>query len=167
MCKCRNCNNASSVPEVLKCAISASWAESKGLAPFSIFYCNQKQHGDSRAQLTDLQKELEKYIGKLGSTVVDSKIQFSVNFKFRRVKKKKTANKKDSGLDEKSLPPAPTFDSETREKISGENLKIHPESSEHSIYLMQKLRIGNSKCLTFFNSGENAHLIDGDLAIRE
>ena len=69
----------------------ASLAESKGLAPFSIFFCKQKQHVDSRAQLTDLQKELEKYIGKLGSTVVDSKIQFSVNFMFRKRKKTKTA----------------------------------------------------------------------------
>ena len=32
---------------------------------------------------------------------------------------------------------------------------------------MQNLRIGNSDCLTFFNSGENAHLIDGQLARKE
>ena len=70
-----------------------------------------------------------------------------------RVKKKKISNKKDSGLDEESPPPAPTFDSETGEKIAGENLKVHSESSDASIYLIQKLRIGNSECLTFFNSG--------------
>ena len=89
VCKGRKCNYVSSVPEVLKWSICASWAESKGLAPFSIFFCKQKQHRDPRAQLTDLWKELEKYIGKLGSTVVDSKIQFSVNSMFRRMKKKK------------------------------------------------------------------------------
>ena len=38
-------------------------------------------------------------------------------------------------------------------------MKIHPESSEHSIYLMQKLRIVNSDCLNFFDSGANPHLI--------
>ena len=59
------------------------------------------------------------------------------------------------------------FDSETGVRISDENLEIPPESSEHSIYLMQKLRIGNSECLTFFDSGANAHLIDGDLAKKE
>ena len=95
ICKGRKCHHVSSVPEVLKCAICASWAESKGLALFSIFFCKQKQNGDSRAQLTDLQKELEKYIGKLGSTLVDSKIQFSVNFMFRKIKNKKAANWKD------------------------------------------------------------------------
>ena len=73
--------------------------ELKGLAPFSIFFCKQKQHGDSRAQLIDLRKELEKYIGKLGSTVVDSKIQYSVNFMFRKSKKKKSATSKSSNID--------------------------------------------------------------------
>ena len=99
ICKGRKCTYVSSVPEVLKCAICTSWAQSKGLAPFSIFFCKQKQHGDSRAQLIDLRKELEKYIGKLGSTVVDSKIQYSVNFMFRKSKKKKSATSKSSNID--------------------------------------------------------------------
>ena len=54
------------------------------------------------------------------------------------------------------------FDSET-----GKNLEIQTESSENSIYLMQNLRIGNSNCLTFFDSGAYAHLSDGTLAIKE
>ena len=52
-------------------------------------------------------------------------------------------------------------------KISDEKLKILPESSKHSIYLMQKLRIGNSECLTFFYFGANTHLIDRELAKKE
>ena len=98
---------------------------------------------------------------------MDSKIQFSINFMFRRGKKKRDGSKKDSSLDEGSLPPAPTFDSETGERIVVENLKIHLESSEASIYLMQKLRIGNSECLTFVDSGANAHLTDGGLVKKE
>ena len=35
---------------------------------------------DSRAPLADLKRELEKYIGKLGTAIVDSSIQFAVNF---------------------------------------------------------------------------------------
>ena len=41
------------------------------------------------------------------------------------------------------------------------------ESSENSIYLMQNLRIGNSDCLTFFDSGANAHLVNGQLEEKE
>ena len=33
--------------------------------------------------------------------------------------------------------------------------------------MMQNLRIGNSNCLTFFDSGLNAHLIDGELAEKD
>ena len=58
---------------------------SKGLALFSIFFCKQKQHGDSGAPLADLKKELENYIGKLGTTIVDSKIQVAVKFMFQNV----------------------------------------------------------------------------------
>ena len=32
---------------------------------------------------------------------------------------------------------------------------------------MQNLRVGDSNCLTFFDSGANAHLIDRQLAIQE
>ena len=85
----------------------------------------------------------------------------------KKNKNKKVANRRNSSLDASTLPPAPTFDSETGEKIPDENLEIHPESSEHSIYLMQNLRIGNSNCLTFFDSGANDHLIDGTLAEKE
>ena len=66
--------------------------------------------------MTDLRKEFQKYIGKLGSTVVDSKIQFSLNFIFRKKKMMKTKSKDYSRR----------FDSETGVKISDENLKIHP-----------------------------------------
>ena len=75
VCNARKCSNVSSVPEVLKCAICASCAESKGLAPFSIFFCKQKLPGDSRAQLSDIRKELEKYIGKLESPEISKKLQ--------------------------------------------------------------------------------------------
>ena len=83
ICKSRICANESIVPEILKCAICASWAESKGLVSFSIFFCKRKEHGDSRAPLVDLKRKLERYIGKLGTTIVDSSTQFAVNFMFQ------------------------------------------------------------------------------------
>ena len=135
----------------------------KGLALFSIFFCKQKQHGDSRAQLSDIRKELEKYIGKIESTIMDSKIQLSVNVIFRRNrknKKRRIARWRNSNLDVGILPPAPAYDSETGEKLPEENLEIQSESSEHFIFLMQQLRIGKSECLTFYDSGANTLLIE-------
>ena len=125
----------------------------------------ETSHGDSRAQLTDLWKELEKYIGNCGlKDTIFCKFIFK---KTRRNKKKRVANRRHSSLDLSALPPAPTFDSETGESIPEENLEIHPESLEHSIYLRQNLRIGKSNCLTFFDSGANTHLIDETLAGKE
>ena len=161
VCKGRRCLNTANVPEVLKCAVCAWWAESKGSSLFSIFFSKQKQHGDSRAQLS---KELEKYIGKLGSMVADSKIQFSVNYMFQKMKKTK---KTKSTQDEVFLLPALTFDSETGEVLKKDKLEIQSESSENSIYMIQNLRIGNSNRLTFFVSTANAHLIEGTLVKRE
>ena len=80
VCRGRKCDFIDSTPEILKCAICAAWAESKGLAPFSIFFYKNKNHSSSRASLSSLKAKLEKYIGKLGTTVVDTKIRFSINY---------------------------------------------------------------------------------------
>ena len=92
ICKSRKCENIKSIPEILKCAVCATWAEPRGLAPFSIFFCKNKLHSSSMTPLPDLKAELEKYLRKLGTTVVDSKIRFSVNFirKKRRSRAKKS-----------------------------------------------------------------------------
>ena len=63
--------------------------------------------------------------------------------------------------------PAPTIDSETGERVKCNKDQIIPEIKEHSFYLMQTLRIGNSECLTFFGPGANTHLVDGNIAERE
>ena len=65
------------------------------------------------------------------------------------------------------LPPAPTFDSKTGIQVLCQEENVCFEISESSIYLMQNLRIGNSDCLTFFDSGANAHLVNGQLEEKE
>ena len=59
------------------------------------------------------------------------------------------------------------IDSETGYRVTCEEEDICSESSESSIYLMQNLRVRYSNCLIFFDSGANAHLIDGELAEKE
>ena len=62
-CKARKCTNYTKVPIILKCTLCALWAEPKGLAPFSIFFCKRKEHGDSRASSSELKSALDKYLG--------------------------------------------------------------------------------------------------------
>ena len=140
---------------------------SKGLAPFSIFFCKVKPHGDSRAPLKNLKRELENYFGKLGTTLVDSKIQFSVNFMFKKARRVGQESSSEPVQRAGILPPAPTFDSKTGVQVSSLDKNVCSESSENFIYLMQNLRIGNNDCLTFFDSGVNSHLIDGQLVEKE
>ena len=65
------------------------------------------------------------------------------------------------------VPPAPTIDSETGLQVLCQEEKFCSKSSESFIYLMQNLRIGNSDCLTFFDSEANAHLSNSQLAEKE
>ena len=65
------------------------------------------------------------------------------------------------------FPPAPTLDSKTGVQVTCQDKNVCSESSENFIYLMQNLRIGNGNCLTFFDSGANAHLIDQQLVEKE
>ena len=99
---------------------------------------------------------------------MDSKIKFSVNFKYKSAKKVRSENcNEESHQDTIVLSPAPTIDSKTGAEISNSNWNIYPESSKNSIYLMQNLKIGKSDCLTFFDSGANTHFIDGELKEKE
>ena len=76
VCSTRRCSQESSVPESLKCHGCALWATSKNLALFSILFCRNKEHASLRADFKDIKKDLEKYLGKLGTTVADASIQF-------------------------------------------------------------------------------------------
>ena len=99
--------------------------------------------------------------------VVDLSIRFAANYTYQVFSMGPGANA--VGWDQKKFEniPAPSIDSETG-KISTVNPeRIIPEVSEHSCYLMQMIKIGNSEALIFFNRGANIHVINGSLAERE
>ena len=164
VCKTRKCEYRAGVPEILTCALCAAWAEPQAMAPFSIFFCRNKYHSSARAPLSALRAELEKYIGKLGTAVVDAKIKFSVNF-FRE--NGRSRGRRNRVSNPRTLDLAPTFNSQT-----GDQLVIQPEAvdleiKESSSYILQNIKIGKSECLVFFDSGANSHLIDGSIAVKE
>ena len=164
VCKGRKCDFIESTPEILKCAVCASWAESKGLAPFSIFFCKNKNHSSSRALLSSLKTELKTYIGKLGTTVVDTKIKFFVNY-FKKTQRP-TARRLRAN-NQRILDEAPTFNSQTGDQVTVQFKAVDPEISENSSYILQNIKLGKSECLIFFDTGANSHLIDGNLASKE
>ena len=118
--------------------------------------------------IIDIKASLEKYLGKLGTTIVDTSIIYAVNFMHQiRSLEPITANAVGRTHEINLEIPAPTIDSETGERVNCNKNQNIPESKEHSFYMMHTLRIGNSECLTFFDPGANTHLVDGNIAERE
>ena len=168
VCTNRKCSFEEFVPETLKCHGCAPWAQSKNLAPFNILFCRNKEHAKLRAAFKDMKKDLEKYIGKLGTTVVDSSVKFAANYTYQAFSLNPTSANALGWIQENfKEKPAPSIDSETGENVSVREQDIVPEIAEHSCYLMQTVRIGGSEALIFFDRGANIHIIDGSLAERE
>ena len=168
VCTTRRCSRESRVPESLKCHGCAPWASSKNLAPFSILFCRNKEHAGLRADFKDIKRDLEKYMGKLGTAVADASIKFSVNYMNQvHAAGPPSANGLGWKVEDFKNKPAPTINSETGEKVEDAENDVIPEVSEHSCYLMQTIKIGNSEALVFYDRGANIHIIDGSLAAEE
>ena len=114
-----------------------------------------KSHGDTRGSPSEIKNVLESYISKLANGIVEGNILFAVNFMFKtNTTVEEQRNVEKIGCTVRLFPQAPVIDSETGYRIR----------CESPVYLMQILRVGDSNCLTFYDSGANTHLIDGQLA---
>ena len=116
VCNTERCSQKTKVPETLKCHGCAQWASSKNLAPFNILFCRNKEHAGLRAEFKEIRKDLEKYLGKLG-TAADASIKFSVNYTNQvHAIGPPSANGLGWNADEFKDKPAPSINSETGEK---------------------------------------------------
>ena len=168
VCNTRRCKFEDRVPETLKCQGCVPNAQSKNLASFSILFCRVKDHARLCASFPDMKKDLEKYIGKLGTTVVDSSIKFAANYTYQVFSLHPgAANALGWVQEDFKYMPAPSVDSQTGDIIIVGKDSIIPEVLEHSCYLMQTIKIGDSEVLVFFDRGANIHIIDGSLAEKE
>ena len=111
---------------------------------------------------------MEKYIGKLGTTVVDSSIKYSANYMYQAFSLSPgDVNVLGWVQEDFKDKPAPSINTETGKIMEVRPESIIPEVSEQSCYLMQTIRIGGSDVLVFFYRGANVHIIDGLLAEKE
>ena len=168
ICVIKKCKFESKIPETLKCHGCAPWSRSKDLDPFSILFCRNKEHAQLRASFPEMKKDLEKYIGKLGTTVLDSSIKYSANYTYQ-VFSLSPGNGNVLGWVQEDFKnnPAPSINSETGKLMEVLQESVIPEVLEQSCYLMQTIRIGGSEVLVFFYRGANVHIIDGLLAEKE
>ena len=168
VCVSRKCKFPEKVPETLKCQGCAPWAHSKGVALLSILFCRLKAHSKMCASFSDMKRALEKYIGILGTAVEDSSIKFAANYTCQAFSLSPGGANVLGWVQEDFIDqPAPSINSETCEAVQVSSELIIPEVLEHSCYLMQTIRIGNSEVLFFFDRGANIHIIDGSIAEKE
>ena len=101
-----------------------------------------------------MKKDLEQYLGKLGTMIVDSSVRFAENYMHQVFSMGPGANA--VGWDQKKFEdkPASSVDSETGRISTVNPEKIIQEVSEHSYYLMQTIKIGNSEALIFSIGGQ-------------
>ena len=124
VCTEKLCSFNKKIPDVLKCQICASWAESKGLATLNVLFCPKRSHGDARAPLNELRSALEKYIGKLETSIVDSGINLSVSFMQERPSVIEADISAGSAHGSKVFPHAPVIYSETGYRVECEDEDI-------------------------------------------
>ena len=155
VCKLRQCTEEESVPLALRCAACTPWAAVKGWAAFNILLCRKLEHGMDCPIIAEVRFALEGYLGKI--SIPDDKLRFTANFKYHAF----------SGS-EIIIPPSirtPSFDSELGTEVDTATIVVVPEVSEHSVYLMQWLRIGGNNLLIFFDRGANVHLVQRKMAV--
>ena len=114
-----------------------------------------------------MKKDLELYIGKLGTMIVDSSVMFAANYTYQVFSIGPGVSAVGWDQEQFKDKPAPSVDSETGRICMVNPERIIPEVGEHSCYLMQTIKIESSEALIFFDRGANIHIIDGELAKRE
>ena len=157
----------STLPEVLLCQGCGEYAKTQGWAPFNILMCRKPRHAETRAPVSEIRTQFEKYVGKLDHAIDERSLKYSVNFMFQvhSVAPGPKRRTRDHGNRTSKVKVSPCINSYTGLKVKTE--KIIPESSDNAFYLMQTLQIGSKKRLVFFDSGANMHLCKGDMAIDE
>ena len=110
VCVNRRYSFEAKVPESLKCQGCASWAQAKNLAPLSVMFCRRKEHVELRSPFAEMKKDLEQYLGKLGTMIVD---KICCKLYLSSILNGPGANA--LGWDQKKFEnvPAPSIDSET------------------------------------------------------
>jgi Pao retrotransposon peptidase len=159
---CSNeCKNLASVPKVLLCPECGS-ADSSGKSSVNVLMCGVHNHTKPSSQ--DVADALEKWVPKFQV----AKLAQPVNVGFTLLMAGAASNPPKSRSSRPDSSPTPVaFDtcSGTSKPLSKHDSVIK-KSTEESFYVMQMLCIASEPVLTFYDTGSNAHLVDGAFAER-
>ena len=172
------CNKACiqnlAMSDVIKCQGCAEYAAINKLAPLNVLYCANPEHNDCKPPAAQLHKELKRYLKGLDPNIIEDTLVY-VNFGFVSMNTSTCKCSKDHcthKVQTKSSPvvlnsKAPIIDTRTGKRDEEKDCEIKKGANEDAFFLMQWIKIGESKCLVMFDRGSNVNLIDGALAERE
>ena len=131
--------------------------------PSNIMFCGRKNH--SKPPVKEISKMLKEYfpdldINRVSPTLVACVDAYSVPSVNITAGKSRSSAVKTNKNDI-------TVDTHTGHKSVLDKSLILPEQTSPAVYIMQWIQIGKSKCLCFFDTGANIHMIDGKLAEME
>jgi hypothetical protein len=155
------CKNVASVQKDLLCPECGS-ADSSGKQTVNVLMCGVQNH--TKPDEVDIIAALEKWRpGFKGSALTQP-----INVGFTLLMSGGTMKPPKSRSSRPDPSPKPmAYDTATGNlKSLSKNDTVIKKSSEESFYVMQILNIANEPVLTFFDTGSNAHLVDGAFAER-
>ena len=169
VCIGKRCSSQDKVPEILLCKGCESDAVARGWAPLNILLCRKKEHSQLRAPWNEIKKKMESYFGKISTSTDEAAIQVSVSFSVSAATRTRQGIEclPETAAELSKMGSTPTIDSSTGHRVKTDQQMIVQECKEHSFFMMQKILIGDAECLVFFDSGSNAHLLDGSIAIEQ
>jgi len=163
-CKAKKCSITSKIPQDLLCVGCKTYAKTMGMEPLNILLCVRDDHADLRATPEAIRKALEKHLGPFDASISNSPIVYSANFIFHTAHTQQSINQVHGCIEGTETP---TIDTSTGARVKNVEEIIVPEVKQHAFYLMQIIKIGSTQVQLFFDSGANAHLISGELAVTE
>ena len=160
-CKTGECSRIKEMPIILICqdCIMNPTGHPKST---SILFCGLEDH--AKPHIDDIKASLEKWISGFDASKLAKPI--TVSFATTYTARSGNPPKSRSSPPTRS-PPMLAYDTCSGDvfEISKKDDIIH-QSKEDSFYIMQQLCIAGEPVLTFYDSGSNTHLIEGELAER-
>ena len=158
-CERGECTRLKKLPTLLVCQ---ECAEVGGIKkpPLHVLMCARKEHVKPKSEL--LEDALGKWAPKFSDTKRQGPVVVGLISTYATSTTKPPRCKTSAPTGAK---PAVCYDTTTgsTRRISKADMIVRP-SKEDCFYVMQWLRIGGEDVLTFFDSGANTHLVEGELA---
>ena len=160
-CKADQCSRLKDIPTLLLCQ-DCTVKSSRPSRHLNILMCGIAEH--TKPDEKAIGKALEKWIPKFEVSKLSAPI--STTFATAHSSKCRNPPKSKSSQPNRN-PPRISYDTSTGnvKHLTPQDEIVKP-SKEEAFYIMQQLCIKGEDVLAFFDSGSNAHLVEGDLAER-